>query len=148
MEPMDSSWIVVDEREGVGRVDTWSEYLCVSRTDEPDTFDIAICRYEVVGEIPAEWFDEDGCPLVEYSDGDGNLLVPEWLEEWGHYTKLTGHNGEYLLGELSCEDSYCPPITLKFYDRESISQSLNDLRWISTEKSILIDKVIQKATGS
>ena len=75
-----NSSAILDEREGVGRVDTWSEYLCVSRTHDPDKFEIAICRYEMVGEIPTDWFDDEGQPLPKYSDDTGCLKVPEYYE--------------------------------------------------------------------
>ena len=63
MTDSETQWIIVDEREGVGRVDTWSEYLCVMPASEPDTIEIAICRYEMLGEIPVDWFDEEGQTL-------------------------------------------------------------------------------------
>jgi len=136
-------WIIVDEREGIGRVDTWSEYLCVSSTDDPKKFAIAICRHEVVCEIPSEWFDEDGEPLVEYSDGDGNLLVPEWLEQWGHYTKLTGHEGGYLLGELVCDETYGLPITVHTENLAEMSLALKNLGWVAADQGALINSIQQ-----
>lgn len=143
MEPLDSTWIVVDEREGVGRVDTWSEYLCVSRTDEPDTFDIAICRHELVGEIPKNWFDDEGQPLPEYSDDSGHLEVPEYFDGWAGRIKLTGHDGEYLLGELVFDETYGGPISVKADDMAAISGAVNDLGWVVTDESVLTKSVKQ-----
>lgn len=137
MEPMDSSWIVVDEREGVGRVDTWSEYLCVSRTDKPETFDIAICRYEVVGEIPTAWFDDEGQPLPEYSDVTGSLKLPQFYEY--RYagrvirTKLSGHDGEYLLGELVFDETYGGPISVRADELVKFTDALSILQWVTAD---------------
>jgi len=145
VEPMDNTWIILDEREGVGRVDTWSEYLCVSRTHDPDKFEIAICRYEMVGEIPTDWFDDEGQPLPKYSDDTGCLEVPEYYEH--RYagqivrTKLTGHDGEYLLGELSCDESFGPPITVNRRDTAEIIGLVNDMGWVVAEPQSLLEAI-------
>ena len=137
-----TSWIIIDEREATGSIDTWSEYLCVSRTDDPKKFEIAICRYEMVGEIPLEWFDEDGQPLPEYSDGTGCLEVPEYYEY--RYagqivrTKLTGHDGEYLLGELVYDETYGQPISVQSEDDAQLSEALIGLKWYNANIDALI----------
>ena len=137
-----ASWIIVDEREATGSIDTWSEYLCVSRTDDPKKFEIAICRYEMVGEIPLEWFDEDGQPLPEYSDGTGCLEVPEYYEY--RYagqivrTKLTGHDREYLLGELVYDETYGQPISVQSEDDAQLSEALIGLKWYNANIDALI----------
>jgi len=137
-----ASWIIVDEREATGSIDTRSEYLCVSRTDDPKKFEIAICRYEMVGEIPLEWFDEDGQPLPEYSDGTGCLEVPEYYEY--RYagqivrTKLTGHDREYLLGELVYDETYGQPISVQSEDDAQLSEALIGLKWYNANIDALI----------
>lgn len=147
MEPTDSTWIILDEREGVGGVDTWSEYLCASRTDNPEQFEIAICRYEMVGEIPAEWFDDEGQPLPEYSDGTNCLIVPEYYEY--RYagqivrTKLTGHDGEYLLGQLVWDETFGGPITVHAGDSAEISLAIQTLEWVTADQNALISLIAQ-----
>ena len=131
----------MDEREGVGRVDTWSEYLCVSSTNDPDKFEIAICRNEVVGEIPSDWFDDEGQPLTEYFDGTGYLVVPEYYDGWAGRTKLTGHDGEYLLGELSWDESFAPPITVNRRNTVEIINAMNDLGWVAAEPQSLLEAI-------
>lgn len=131
--PVESTWIIIDEREGVGRVDTWSEYLCVSRTEDPRIYEFAICRHEMVGEIPSEWFDEEGQPLPEYSDKDGSLVIPEYYEY--RYaggtvrTKLTGHDGEYLLGELVLDEQFGGPVPASLDGAPPLSDALESMGW-------------------
>lgn len=136
-------WIIVDEREGVGRVDTWSEYLCVSSTDDPSKFDIAVCGSEVVGEIPADWFDDEGQPIPEYSDDTGCLEVPEYYDGWAGVTKLTGHDGEYLLGELVCNETYGLPITVHAENLAEMSLALMNLGWVAADQGALINSIQQ-----
>ncbi|MCZ8017247.1 MULTISPECIES: hypothetical protein [Pseudomonadota] len=143
---MDYPWVIVDEREGVGRVDTWSEYLCVKLTDDDEKIDIAVCRHEVIGEIPSEWFDDDGVPLPEFSDENGYLVLPEFYEGWAGSTKLTGHDGGYLLGELTWDEGPGPPITAERQDVDAVSGALKSLGWSPSDTKALID-AIRKATS-
>jgi hypothetical protein len=142
-----TSWIIIDEREATGSIDTWNEYLCVGRTDDPNNFEIAICGYEMVGEIPSDWFDEDGQPLPEYSDGTGCLEVPEYYEY--RYagqivrTKLTGHDGEYLLGELVYDETYGSPITVHAEYLAELSLALKNLGWVAADQGVLINSIQQ-----
>lgn len=142
---MDYPWVIVDEREGVGRVDTWSEYLCVKLTDDQDQIDIAVCRNEVVGEIPSEWFDDEGEPLPEFSDENGFLVLPEFYEGWGGKTKLTGYDGAYLLGELIWDEEPGPPITVNLEDGEALYDAIKSLGWHPADGNSLIE-AIRKAT--
>ena len=142
-----ASWIIVDEREATGSIDTWSEFLCVSRTNEPQNFILAICRYEMVGEIPPEWFDDECQPLPEYSDGEGGLEVPEYFEY--RYagqivrTKLTGHDGEYLLGGLVYDETYGQPITVNAEILDEISQALETVGWMASDANNLMSSITQ-----
>ena len=138
---IDMSWIIVDEREGVGRVDTWSEYLCVSRTDNPKEYEVAICRHEVVAELPREWFDDDWQPLPDYADADGNLVLPEYYEIDGHHTKLTGHNGEYLLGELVLDEQFGGPITASLDGFPPLPDALAALGWKTSDLEELVQEI-------
>ena len=140
-----ASWIIIDEREATGSIDTWSEYLCVSQTDEPQSFEIAICRYEMVGEIPQEWFDDEGQPLTEYSDSEGYLKIPEYFEHryaGGIFkTKLSGHDGEYLLGELVYDETYGGPISVKIEEVEKLADVLMIFQWVAADVDGLIDAI-------
>ena len=130
-------WMILDEREAKGSIDTWSEFLCVRRTDEPDTCDIAICGYEVVGEIPTAWFDDEGQPLPEYSDVTGSLKLPQFYEY--RYagrvirTKLSGHDGEYLLGELVFDETYGGPISVRVDDLVKLTDALSIIQWVTAD---------------
>ena len=148
MTDNNTHWMILDEREAKGSIDTWSEFLCVRRTDEPDTCDIAICRYEVVGEIPTAWFDDEGQPLPEYCDVTGSLKLPQFYEY--RYagrvirTKLTGHDGEYLLGELVFDETYGGPISVVPEQNAAIAESLAAQRFAGKIISALfIDALIQ-----
>lgn len=77
---LDVPWQKIAEREASGRLDTWSVFLCVRPTAEPQLIEIAVCRYEELGEMPSDWFDEEGRPLPSYSDEDGSLKLPEYYE--------------------------------------------------------------------
>lgn len=147
-----TSWIIIDEREATGSIDTWSEYLCVSRTDVPNKFEIAICRYEMVGEIPQEWFDDEGQPLPEYSDSDGYLKIPEYFEHryaGGIFnTKLSGHDGEYLLGELVYDETYGQPISVQRDDDAVLSVALIDLEWNNANTDALATLIKRSLSSS
>jgi hypothetical protein len=140
-----TSWVIIDEREATGSINTWSEYLCVSRTDDPNNFERAICRYEMVGEIPQEWFDAEGQPLPEYSDSDGYLEIPEYIEHryaGGIFnTKLSGHDGEYLLGELVYDETYGGPISVKIKEVEKLADVLMIFQWVAADVDGLIDAI-------
>jgi hypothetical protein len=140
-------WQPIDEREGSGRLDTWSEYLCVSINGDPDTFELAICRNEVIGPIPVEWFDDEGNPLPEYADASGELKLPEFYEE--RYsggivrTKILSHDGEYLFGELACDETYGPSIVGPTDDDAQILEAFKSLGWFSSDEQMLLIKVRQ-----
>ncbi len=138
-----ASWIIVDEREATGSIDTWREYLCISPANDPDKFEIAICRHELVGEIPADWFDDEGQPLPEYSDDTGYLEVPEYFDGWAGRTKLTGHDGEYLLGELVWDETYGGPITVQAKDLADVSLGIGTLGWTTANEVALICSILQ-----
>lgn len=141
--PIDNAWMILDEREGVGMVDTWTEYLCVSQTDDPNKIDVAICRSEIVGEIPAEWFDDEGQPLPEFSDGTGYLKLPEYYDGWAGRSKLTGHDGEYLLGGLVFDETYAGPFTVQVNDLDAISSALKNLGWVTGDLGRFMDTIQQ-----
>lgn len=135
------SWIIVDEREGVGRLDTWSEYLCMGRTEDSRVYELVVCRHEMVAEIPSEWFDDDGEPLPEFRDSDGCLALPEHYEMGGRHTKLTGHDGEYLLGELVPDEQFGGPVTVSLDGVPPLSNALETLRWKTSSMEGLIQAI-------
>jgi hypothetical protein len=142
-----NSWVIVDEREGVGRVDTWNEYLCIRTSDDPDWVEITICRYEMVGEIPADWFDEEGRPLPEYSDGSDYLVVPDYFDGWAGRAKLTGHDGEYLLGELAVDEAVGWIGKAQWLDRREISKNLESLQWKTSNLDTLVATIATAMAG-
>lgn len=137
------TWIIVDQREGSGRLDAWSEYLCVSRLPDPAKFEIAICRHELVGEIPTDWFDEDGVPYPEYSDEVGDLVVPDYYDVGSYRAKLSGHDGEYLLGELALDETFGQPIVLLDGDEDGLKQALVALDWVPCDAVNLQQRINQ-----
>lgn len=137
MQTNSNPWVIVYEREGVGRLDTWSEYLCAVRTDDPEQCEIAICRHEVIGELPREWFDDDWQPLPEYSDAEGNLVLPDQYDVGGRSAKLTGHDGEYLLGELSWDEEFGGPYVVNLDDDAALTDAFDALGWKSFDLALL-----------
>lgn len=129
---MADRWVVIAEREGVGRLDTWIEYLCVRRIDDAGVCELAICCHEPIAEIPSEWFDDEGEPLPEFKDSDGCLALPEYYEMGGSRTKLTGHDGEYLLGELVLDEQFGGPVSASLDGAPPMSDALESLGWKTT----------------
>lgn len=70
--------LAVARREQFGVHDTWDEYLCAF--SDPWGFMLDVFRYEWLGPVPRQWFSEDGEPLPEHLDPQGNLKLPEVID--------------------------------------------------------------------
>jgi hypothetical protein len=135
---MDKDWTIVGEREGVGRLDTWQEFLCIKRSEASDVFDLGIFRHELVAEIPSTWFDDDGNPLPEYSDEQGYLSVPDYYGG----RAVTGHDGEYLLGDLVWDETYGPMQELKSVLKSEVTAVLENMEWRAPDLDKLLSVII------
>ncbi len=133
MADSSADWIVLDQREGVGRVDTWDEYLCVRKSEKANEVELAICRHQIVCEIPREWFDDDGQPLEEFRDEYGDFQAPEYIDISSSAgpirTAIIGHDGEYLLSDLMCDETYGLPLQAPGDDVEKIQEAISELEW-------------------
>jgi hypothetical protein len=113
--------LVTREQSSIG-AGAWTEYLC-ARTVE-DGFLLGICIYELLGDIPSEWRDDDGELLPEYQDGNGDLLLPAQYEG----RRVEGYDGEYILGPLDRWNNDESAL-VKHLSRDSVSKSLHELEW-------------------
>lgn len=86
--------LAIAVREAFGAVDGWDEYLCAFRG--PWGFELAAFRYEWLGEVPDDWFDDDGDLLPEHVGPDGDIQLPATL--WGQPVVAHRHGG--FIGEF------------------------------------------------
>ena len=118
----ETDWRIIGEREGVSRVDTWDEFLCLCHEDRG--WFVSVCSYKPLAVFPCEWFDDDGQPMAPYADEDGCLLPPVRFEGQA----VTGHGGGYLLGELSPINDYAS-LRLISDGPEEVASALREIGW-------------------
>jgi hypothetical protein len=120
------AWHIILSREQSTMADTWTEYLCAKV--EKGEFVLGVCIHEILQYIPEEWFDDDGEPLPEFRDANGDLELP--AEYNGR--SVEGHDGECLLGPLdqwNNEDTaYLTELT-----PEAVSQALDLIEWAGAD---------------
>lgn len=98
----DDAGIIIASREGFGSVDTWDEYLCAFQTRWG--FTLGVYRYQWLGAVPDNWFDEDGVLQLEYAGGDGDVMLPEEVDG----CRVLGHRYGGFVGEFQkvCASSW------------------------------------------
>ena len=109
------------EQSSIG-AGAWTEYLCANPIG--NGFALGICMYELLGDIPSEWYDDDGDLLPGYRDESGGLLLP--AEYKGR--PVEGYDGEYLLGPLDQWNNDQSALVRQL-SRESVRESLSQLDW-------------------
>jgi hypothetical protein len=125
-------WTIVGERNVASNSpgsDDWVEYLAIRPCG--NAFEMTICGYEVLGEPPSSWFNEDGNPLPAYSTKNGSLLFPDEL----YGTKISAYDGVNFLGDLVQDPDFELVVILD--NAESISKGSVKLNW--TEPGALLD---------
>ena len=125
-------WTIIGERNVASNSpgsDDWVEYLAIRPCG--NVFEMTICGYEVLGEPPSSWFNEDGNPLPAYSTKNGSLLFPDELNG----TKISSYDGVNLLGDLVQDPDFELVVILD--NAESISKGSVKLNW--TDPGALLD---------
>jgi hypothetical protein len=121
-------WQILHSREQSTVADTWTEYLC-AKIDETQ-ITLGICIYELLGDLPREWFDDDGELLPEFQDENGDLELPDEYDG----KPVTGNNGEWLLGPLDRWNND-EIATITELSLESITEALHALQWDPADAS-------------
>ena len=70
-----SSGVHVATREVSGATDTWHEELHAIPCDEG--FLLCVMANQALGEVPGDWYDDDGELLPMHQTADGRLRMPE-----------------------------------------------------------------------
>jgi hypothetical protein len=124
MDQSDREYVILDSREAAGALDSWDEHLCLRRT--PLGHELAIYGYELLGEVPDHWYDEDtGEPLPPYRDEFGDIALPAEYERQA----VTGVTSDrYLVGSLvPVQDNAV--VTLAGTGRSALVVALDALDW-------------------
>lgn len=128
------AWHTILLREQSTMADTWTEYLCAKV--EKDEIVLGICIYEILEYLPKEWFNDEGEPLPEFRDANGDLELP--AEYNGR--SVEGHDGEWLLGPLdqwnNGDTAYVTELT-----PEAVSQALDLIGWAGAEVEQVLSAV-------
>ncbi|QDM40615.1 hypothetical protein [Altererythrobacter sp. TH136] len=116
-----TGWIILDTQEAYGAVDSWDEYLCALRTDRG--FVLNVLRHQWLGEVQQDWFDDDGQPVPEHRDADGDLKLPDEVD--GCTVVGFMHGG--FVGGL--EPAGPDEVELGVLTEASVAEALRRLRW-------------------
>lgn len=112
-QPWDpAAWHVVAYRDVEASDGEMTQDLAMRRT--ASGFKLAQCGDPIIGEVPVEWFEEDGeTPLPAYRDADGDLKPPALFDgqEVAGWQGCSGP-GAYLLGHYGPDPAKVPiPLT-------------------------------------
>lgn len=125
-------WRTVLERAAAGMMDSWTEYLCVRALE--GQWELSVCGYEVIAEVPQEWYDEDGEPTEEHRDSDGFLVVPDVFDG----REVTGIEGNYLTGPMM---TLKEPVSLSDHSLGDVEHALGLLDWPPTDAGRALIKI-------
>lgn len=114
-------WVILAEREGYGRVDSWDEYFAISRHMESYCF--CVVRDQWLGEVPDDWFDEDGELLPEHQHENGDLKLPDEIDGCA----VLGYKYGGFTGELSAEG--WEPVMVPHLTPLRVRDALSQLQW-------------------
>lgn len=87
-------WTTLATCTAQGAVDCWLTHLVARQVHGGVALDVF--GETVLGEIPRDWYDEDGNVLPMFRTDDGDIRLPEVFNG----SSVTGHDGEYILGEM------------------------------------------------
>lgn len=116
-----TGWVILDTQEAFGAVDSWDEYLCTFRTNRG--FILNVLRHQWLGEVPEEWFDDDGRPLPEHQDAEGELKLPDEVDD----CTVVGFMYGGFVGGL--EPAGPDEVELSVLTVASVAEALRRLRW-------------------
>ena len=126
----------IDRRENSGRVDSWTEYLCLEKTGGGD-FVLSIKSHVIIdseynGEIISQFYDED----------TGEYDLPDKING----IKVLGWNAEFLLGvELENNFQYTRLELAQNDFEQSIGEWIKNINWdLTNEQFSLIRKIISQ----
>jgi hypothetical protein len=114
--------IAIATMEAYGAVDSWDEYLCVFRGAWG--FDLNVYRYDWLGEIPYEWYDDEGELLPEHRDSNG---FPRFPEDWFGGPIIDWRYGGFVGGLTSSR--WDKGAQLSDCSESMIRAALESLRW-------------------
>lgn len=116
-----TGWIALDTQEAYGAVDSWDEYLCALPTDRG--FVLNVLRHQWLGEVPQDWFDDDGQPVPEHRDAEGELKLPDEVDG----CTVVGFMYGGFVGGL--EPAGPDEVVLNVLTEASVAAALRQLRW-------------------
>ena len=122
-------FIIIDERENSGWVDSWTEYLCLEELSEE--FELTIRSNEILAEA------------MEYVDEEGEELeLPEKIN--GEFVHC--RDGDFILGENLVIRPGINGGSIKFKDahEENVKNWLQSLRWFEDEIFSEIEEATKK----
>ncbi len=125
-------WQILHSREQSTMVDTWIEYLCAKTNETGIT--LGICIYEILDHAPQEWFDDDGEPLPEFQDENGDLELPSEYNG----KPVMGYDGEWLLGPLDRWNND-EKADITELSMESTAEALRALEWDPADAPVVLN---------
>lgn len=119
-------WTILASRDASGALDCWTEHLGVRPA--PQGLELGLLAPKVLGEIPQDWYDEDGDLLPEYADDMGELRLPDTFNG----SRVADFDGEYLFGApvLSGSDT----LLLTDFSERGIQHALGSFGWPEEER--------------
>lgn len=114
--------IIIASRKGFGSVDMWDEYLCAFQTLWG--FTLGVYRYQWLGAVPDNWFDEDGDLLPEDADDEGGVRLPEEVDG----CRVLGHRYGGFVGEFQ-EVGATPWVEISDNSDSMVHAALSTIGW-------------------
>lgn len=118
-------WLVLADRLGAGAVDWWDEYLGLQGT--PGEYTFCILRYQWLGPVPDDWYDDDGELLPKHLDENGDLRLPEKIDDCPVRAHLYGG----FVGDL--EPAWYDPVTIVELTEASVRDALRKISWYQSD---------------
>ena len=107
--------------------DIWEDFLSASVSDEGVILDIR--AHACLGEVPDDWFDEDGELLAEHTDDQGDLRMPETMRD---RPVISYQNGNFF-GEL--QSLHDRPVVLPVLSEPEVQEALDKVGWDASDTS-------------
>jgi hypothetical protein len=128
----DTPWITIATREASGAIDSWEEVLQVCKADRG--WHLQVFRHVWLGEVPLDWYDEDGELHPEHQDADRDLKLPETIDGKG----VTGYADGGFLGSLIAVSDECQ---LTECSLDAIGAALEAVNWPKHDASDVYDRL-------
>ena len=118
-------------------LDIWEDFLCASVSGQGVVLDIR--AHECLGEVPDDWFDEDGELLPEHTDDQGDLRVPETMRD----SPVTSVQNNNFFSELRSLDDR--PVELPVLSEPAVQDALDHLGCDASAPRRPISRVVGRA---